>query len=208
MDERSRIGMNRQKQFMLLVFISIVSFSLFLGTGCGQEKSCELPKIGCESTDDIDGIGGVGISIPGCGGCLSSGAGWRCDTFGLWSQSIKVVVGVSNREYIVADSKNKEDRADRDGGKKKETDTAILLGIDDQYYVDEGCGSCKKNKLHAVYGLAVCDSPTKWLISVGHAPKGELYVGCGSGCADIGACGSEEPGRILLDILEHALDVE
>ncbi len=123
MDERRAIGMNRekQKQFMFLVFISILSFSLFLGTGCGQEKSCELPKIGCESTDtdNVGGIGGVGVSIPGCGGCLSSGAGWGCDTFGLWSQSVKAVVGISNHEYIVADSKNKEDKEDKDEGKKK-----------------------------------------------------------------------------------------
>lgn len=198
----------KQKQFMLILMISLLSSMLFLGTGCGQ-KSCETPKVGCESTDNADGLG---ISIPGCGGCLSSGSGWGCDTCGAWSQSIKIVAGTASREYIVTedkkDSKNKAHDDNSDKKVKTETDTAFVVGVDDQYYVNEGCGGCQNNKLHATYGVVACDSPATWLVSVGNHPKGELYVGCGSGCASIGACGTKKPGRETLNALEHVLDVK
>ena len=202
------MNMEKQKQFMLLMLIAILSATLLLGTGCGQGKSCELPKASCESEDNMTGMG---VSIPGCGGCLSSGSGWGCDTCGLWSQSVKIVAVSANREYIVVDDKkDKKDNNDKESKEentRKETDSAFVIGLDDQYYVNEGCGGCQNNKIRAIYGVAACDSPATWLISVGHYPKGELFIGCGSGCGSIGACGKNKPGRELLNILEDGLDV-
>lgn len=93
----------------------------FCITGCGNKQSCETPKCGSE---DFGAGTAIGCSIPGCGGCLTSGEG--CNA-ACWPQACKIVH---------ASAKEK----DEETGEKA---IAKITACDTRYYDGGGCcGGC------------------------------------------------------------------
>lgn len=137
---------SKLEQIFVLMLVFIVCLIILCITGCGGSKSCELPKCG---SSDIPGTQVVGVSVPGCGGVLSSGQGWGCDTCGLWSQSVKGVIGQADKKLFVKDA--------------PKDDKIFGAGFDNQYYKNEGCDGCaRSDNLKSCYGVAVVDSPSEW----------------------------------------------
>lgn len=62
------------EQIFILLLILAASAALLCAAGCGGGKSCEKPSCGSEEAPDGTGTA-RGCSIPGYGGCLSSGKG-------------------------------------------------------------------------------------------------------------------------------------
>ncbi len=188
------------EQFFVLIMTSVFLFILLCASGCGGGNSCEMPKCGVECDDKVKGLG---VSIPGCGGLLSSGKGFGFDTCGLWSQSIKLVGA-----YTIDETKTQT----KDGKLHTNSDRMIILGADNRYYIKDGCGGCANNQLNACYGLAMVDSPVHFMVAVGKgAPvytqgNTELIVGCAGG-VPITCCGSPDVLRLLHSV-ESSLDVE
>lgn len=110
------IFMNNKKleQLFLLSIMSIGAFSLLCLSGCGG-CSAECVKCGTYNAEEIFV---TGISIPGCGGCLTPKKG--CDSC-LWPQSVKCTYGA--------------------------TDEGHFSGCDTRYYGNGclGCGQIEKN---------------------------------------------------------------
>lgn len=199
MEKKSEI-----ERFFVLLMGVMVCFIIFCATGCGDGgKSCELPQCG---TDFDNGNHLVGVSIPGCGGILTSGK--SCGGCGLWSQAIKCSGG-----YIDVDKTPKKvqvEEVDVNGNVvsrekiESETKSCVLLSLDDRYYEDEGCGACSSYRARACYGFVGAKGPTDWLVAVGY-PSREISVGCGSGC---GACSTTDRiGAQFIYITEEATDI-
>lgn len=104
---------NKAEEVFILCVMCIVCMMAFVACGCGsQGKSCEKPN--CSSSGD-----NYCVSIPGCGGCLTSGRG--CGNCSLWSQACIVY-----------------------SGKDGDEDAFAIL---DEYYVENsGCAGCKTYK--------------------------------------------------------------
>lgn len=60
------------EQIFILLLILAASAAFLCAAGCGGGKSCEKPACGNEGASDGSARG---CSIPGYGGCLSSGKG-------------------------------------------------------------------------------------------------------------------------------------
>ena len=76
-------GKSKGEQLFVLMLMFVALVGMLCVTGCGR-KACETPQCGNEESG---GVKVVGCSIPGIGGCLSSGKG--CDT-ACWPQSHKI----------------------------------------------------------------------------------------------------------------------
>lgn len=117
---------SKGEQLFQLLIASVGCAVVFCATGCGGE-SCEMPKCSAKQDDDLGKVVGItsatGCSVPGCGGCLSSGKG--CNSC-LWSQSTKCVL--ANGEFL-------------DG------EAETINSCDTIYYSPScfGCGSEKKH---------------------------------------------------------------
>lgn len=192
------------EQVFVISICFMIVFIIFCATGCGDNgKSCEVPRCGTESGD---GYALLGVSIPGCGGILTSGQ--SCGGCGLWSQAIKCTGGYADIGKVP--KKIKYEEKDINGNtvtkEKVEYDTKklLILTLDDRYYEDEGCGACSSPRARACYGTAAVSGPTDWLVAFGY-PSRELSVGCGSGC---GACAATaRPGAYLIDLTERITEI-
>lgn len=172
------------EQIFLLCLIFVCVFGLLCITGCGG-NSCETPKCG---DDEIDGSNAVGISIPGCGGCITPGRG--CDSC-LWAQSCKFI-SVSDVEI----SEDSEAQAD-------------FKGCDVRYY-DGGCQGCGQQEKSCYSGCIKVESDLEDEsmngIIYGTSDGSEKYVGCVSDCG--GCVGSGGIGRVLIQEIEYMIGVE
>lgn len=172
------------EQIFLLCLIFICAFGLLCITGCGG-NSCETPK--CQS-DDTYGTNAKVISLPGCGGCMTSGRG--CDSC-LWAQSCKFisVSGVEESEV----SKAKED----------------FKGCDVRYY-DGGCLGCgyEEKSCYSGWIKIESDSEDKFMngIIYGTSDGSEKYIGCVGGCG--GCVGTNGLGREFLQRIEYMIGDE
>ncbi len=180
---------SKMEQIFVLMLLFTVCSVILCATGCGGSKSCEKPQCG---SSPIPGTAIYGVSVPGCGGIFSSGQGCGFDTCGLWSQSIKGVIGKGEEKRFI-DSAEKSEKI-------------YGVGCDNQYYKNEGCGGCaRSDNLKSCYGVVMVENPTNWFVALGKSPGSELAGGCGLGCV---ACGFEAPGRKALDTFEYVTGVE
>ena len=146
--------------FILILLFSFFSLTLF-STGCGGSKECE--KLECGENSDF-----YAVSIPGIGGCLSSGNGCRAGGCMAWSQSCKFVKGST----VIGDDKSKD----------TQNQISIVL-LDNQYYEDNGCGSCAVPYAKSCYitsistgnddSIVMCSHPScTW----GIGPRGFIHT--------------------------------
>lgn len=153
-------------------------------TGCGG-SSCETVKCG---SDELYGTNAVGISVPGCGGCLTSGKG--CDSC-LWAQSCKFV-SVSG----VEESESSESEVD-------------FKGCDIRYY-DGGCLGCGQQEKSCYSGCIKVESENENEsmngFIYGSSDGSEKYIGCVNGCG--GCVGSDGIGGMLIQEIEYMIGVE
>ena len=145
-------------------------------TGCG-EQSCETVQ--CGSYEE-EGLSIKGISIPGCGGCFSSGSGCDC---AVWSQSIKISFGTIEQEN---DGSNAE--------------KVKILGCDDKFYGKKdifGCDTSEKSAYSGIY-LGGCDNSGCFF---GGTDSEEKNIGCIEGEWGCGTI-DEKGNSYVLDLFE------
>lgn len=90
---------SKMECIFLLCLMGVISFSLLCVTGCGDTSSCEKVKYG--NLSDETGTT-LGLSIPGCGGCLGCACG-SC----LWPQALKCSLATDKEEgstYLLFDN--------------------------------------------------------------------------------------------------------
>lgn len=162
-----------KNQLFFLLLIGIIGFMLLCATGCGG-NSCESLQYG--SYEEENGTY-YGVSIPGCGGCLSSGSG--CGGC-LWSQSCKFVYG--DLEYGDSD------------------DAQTLIAVDTQYYAG-GCFGCGQSQESCYSGCLIQDSQNWGLIYGSTDSNNEQIIGCADGSG--GCHKSGGIGQILITIIEY-----
>lgn len=139
----------KSEQIFQMIIGMILLFAVFCITGCGG-NSCECIGAKC---DEIDDSKVKIISIPGCGGCLSSGKG--CDSC-LWAQSCKLVCIDDNTE----------------GGEGN------ITAVDVHYYGD-GCLGCGQTEKGCVTGCI--DAEGLHVVAYENDEDGCL-IGCSDGC--------------------------
>ncbi len=167
------------EQFFVLLLVCILCFGAFCLTGCGGSSSCEC--VGCNYKNE-DGLRVYGCSIPGIGGCLSSGRG--CDSC-LWPQAYKCI---SVRD-------------------KEDDSTTYIKAIDVQYYggACSACGTKEKACYSGCYGYNEDDGNAN-LLFYGDSSNVH-YIGCENGC---GSCTSGD-GSIMeyfLDYYESYINIK
>ena len=108
---------NRNEQIFVLIMASMSLFMILCMAGCGGGESCESVK--CGSYEEEGDATIHGVSIPGCGGCLTSGRG--CGSC-LWPQSCKMIYG--DIEY---------------------DDGPTIAAVDTQYFTN-GCLGCGQSE--------------------------------------------------------------
>ena len=144
----------KKEQLFILIMLFIFVLGLLCISGCG-ESSCETPK--CSSEDYSNGSY-MGVSVPGVGGCISSGEG--CNSC-FYAQSHKFIF-IKNEDSCLGCT----------------TRESSLIGCDTRYYDDAqqekssylGCINYKdrEDEITGIfYGCSSCD---------------ERVIGCGGGC--------------------------
>nr|WP_300789166.1 hypothetical protein [uncultured Acetatifactor sp.] len=171
--------MNKFEQLFVLGIGCVSMLGLLCLSGC-TGCSIEMPQCG-----GINEEGGrfVGVSVPGCGGCLSSGKG--CGSC-LWSQAVKFFAGCIE-----------------DTGSTGETYT--YLGCDNEYY-----GGCCGRDEGACYGGFMVQDIENWGIVWGDYSGGgeqkEHLLGVADGCA---GCFTTEPEtKSKIDDIEGYLGID
>lgn len=149
----------RLEELFIMCLVFTMCMMIFVATGCGEKKSCEKPRMTSEE-------GLVGVSLPGLGGCLSSGEG--CGDCSLWSQSCKFVAASQEA-----------------GGNKTEEKKGIsFIGVQNVYYEDKGCMGCSSYEATSCWAAAVRED-NAWVVAGEHPSLGGCavsnIVGCGGG---------------------------
>lgn len=175
------------------LFILMLLFSMLIGvcciTGCGNKQSCETPKCGSE---DFGAGKAVGCSIPGCGGCLTSGEG--CNA-ACWPQACKIVH---------ASAKEK----DEETGEKA---IAKITACDTRYYDGGGCcGGCfgcnQEEKSCYTGCIKIKNSSDNMSGFFYSTDSEEKIIGCINGCG--GCVGSGGVGGEMMYELESITGVD
>lgn len=175
--------MNKKSKLERILIISslfILGSIVLCVTGCGG-ASCET--IQCGSLDE-EGISIKGISIPGCGGCLSSGSGCNC---ALWPQAVKISCG-----------RIKQDLGEDSG--EADFKTVRILGCNDKYYGKKdifGCDTGEKSSYAGLY-IGGCSNSGCFL---GGTDSKEKNIGCIGG--DLGCFSNVEGNGYILDLFEE-----
>jgi len=178
---------SKMEQLFILVILFIGGFGVFALSGCGG-KSCETPKCGSQ---EFNGGRATGISIPGCGGCLSSGKG--CNSC-LWPQSCKFSCASWEQEYT-----------DDEG--ETVTDTASVKGCDTRYYGDGCLGCAQKEKVSYSGCIDYSDENNEWKgFFYGSSDNEEKIIGCINGCG--GCVADDRTGAQVLEWIESVEGIE
>ena len=151
----------KAEQFFLLTMMFVALLGIFCVTGCGG-NSCETFDCGSEK---IGTATAFGCSIPGCGGCLTSGRG--CNT-ACWPQSCKCVTVTDVEE------------AELNGEYPPK-----ITGCDTRYYGD-GCLGCAQSEKSCYYGVTVDEDESLNAMGCFYGSQGEkskekmigYYHGC------------------------------
>ena len=167
------------EQMFILCMLFMLALGLVCITGCGG-SSCEKPK--CASEED-GGVSVKAVSVPGCGGCITSEKG--CDSI-LWPQSCKLIT-YSN-----------------DAG---EGEDGCFIGCDIRYFGDGrfGCGQREQS----CYNGCACiegENGVKGCFYGDTEDNDETIIGCagnGGGCKDGNGISFD-----LIYYIESALGVE
>ena len=172
---------NKAEHLFILMLMFAIAFGTLCITGCGG-NSCETIKCG---SGEVYGGKATGISIPGCGGCITSGRG--CDSC-LWAQSCKFVSLSDTGE---------------------ENSEGSFNGCDVRYY-DGGCLGCGQQEKSCYAGCIKnsSDSASESMngIIYGSSDGSENFIGCAGGCG--GCVASDGVGAILIDEIEYVTGVE
>lgn len=138
-------------------------------TGCGG-NSCEKPRCNAKADDNLGKTIGIDsatkCSVPGCGGCLTSGKG--CNSC-LWSQSTKC--GFANGEFLDGTA---------DG----------IISCDTVYYAP-GCMGCGSEEKHSYTACVTAESGNKFV----YGNNEKAYYWGGSSCAVSGPSLREDLDR-------------
>lgn len=199
---------SRMEQIFLMGLICIGIFGLICLTGCGGEK-CETVQCSTESEENVD----VGVySIPGCGGCLTSGRG--CDSC-LWPQSCKYISvkgesggeATDNKESTSASDETDTTNDETDASEAFPTESGTLRGCDTRYY-GNGCLGCGQEEKSCYFGYVNLKGNDEYQkgIFYGDSDKGERLIGCtneGSGCVS-----TDDGGASIFDWIETLMEDE
>lgn len=181
-DKLNKRGKLEQMFVLMLMFVSMIGVVCLVGCGGGQ--SCERPKCGSE---DYGNATARGCSIPGCGGCLTSGKG--CNT-ACWPQSCKVVSVL--------------------GSEKNDSDLGIVA-CDVNYYGGGcmgciGCGQYEKNCYSGCIYSDGEDQNIKAFFYGTNDDDDEKAIGCVNGCG--GCVASDGIGKDTMRSIESATEVD
>ncbi len=178
--------LSKEKQMFIVMLLFVAVIGIFCMTGCGEQE-CEKPSYNNVEIDDEE----VKVcSLPGCGGCLTSGKGCSCT---LWPQSIK---------YVSA--------TDSD---------SCLKGCDVRYYTKHGCLGCSDYQEDSCYYGCINMKVSKEKFDgeqvtgiffgssdpdseILHRIYSENIIGCADGCIVFDCddnIGQKPPIRILED---------
>lgn len=171
----------KAEQLFLLCLIFIFTLGILCITGC-KGSSCEKIKCGSE---ELSGAMVMGVSLPGCGGCVTPGRG--CNTY-VWAQSCKFV-SLSTTE--------------NDDSEENES----IKGCDIRYY-DGGCLGCGQKEKSCYFGCIKLDSEDETMNGViyGTSNSSEKYIGCIGDCG--GCVGTGGVGKEYLQQIEYMTGVE
>ena len=162
------------EHFFLLIMAGVICFITFCATG-GGGNSCET--IQCGDYDEEEGSF-YGVSIPGCGGCLTPGKG--CGGC-LWPQSCKVLYGST------------------------ETNSPItFVGMDNRYF-SGGCLGCGQSEESCYNGFVIQDAKN-WGCAYGSTESDEHLIGCADGCG--GCFASDGSAAYIIGITEAATGID
>lgn len=172
LNEKSKI-----EQFFIIMLMFVALMAMFCLTGCGGCGGCETIK--CKSQDKT-----FGLSIPGCGGILTSGKGCNVP---IWPQSIKCVS--SKKQWG-----GNEDESDSDSDDNVTIHN--LRACDVRYYGGGcfGCLGCDQDQKSCYQGCAKLKDDTENTkeIFIGTTNVSEqvdngkeLIIGFSNGCVDI-----------------------
>lgn len=166
------------EQIFILCMFFVLSFGILCVTGCGG-KSCETPRCGKE---DIGDGSVIGVSIPGCGGCITPNKG--CNS-ACWPQSCKIVSLSASK-------------AEESAGDELES---TLIGCDVRYYGD-GCLGCGQQEKSCYNGCIDAEGEKGMKgFFYGSSDDDEKIIGCANGCG--GCVGSEGLGAELIQEIEY-----
>ncbi len=170
---------SKAEQIFLLCLLFVFAFGLLCVTGC---DGCDCETVQCGS-EHWEGGSAAGISIPGCGGCLSYEKG--CNSC-LWAQSVKLMC-VTDKEY-------------HEGYEEVYSYNAC----DTRYYDGGDCAGCNQDEKSCYAGCvkeqvnAEDDSSDE--LDVGcffnTCDGTEKYIGCENGCL---GCGDYYPGLYIYE---------
>lgn len=183
---------SKAEQIFLLCLLFAFAFGLLCVTGC-DGCNCETVKCGSE---EWDGEEVKGVSIPGCGGCISYERG--CNSC-LWAQSIKCVC-------VDADIEGEDLQLE------EYTEKMDFNACDTRYY-DGGCMGCdqKEKSCHVGCVNYKKDSTnnSKDLLANGcfysSCDGTNKYVDCIGGCV---SCGDDPIYAYELYQYELDLDID
>lgn len=165
---------SKAEQVFVLAALCISFFFVFCLIGCGSGNGGEIVEYGIKGKS-------VGISIPGCGGCLTNGKG--CNSC-LWPQSCKVLSGCEET-YT-------------DAGTDK------VLACDIKYY-GSGCLGCGQKEKSCYSGCFDMKSIGLNGCVYGSTDSKEKVIGCYNGCG--GCVGSGGIGGSVIDNMEDSLGI-
>lgn len=184
---------SKGEQLFILILMFTALIGVFCLTGCGSKQSCEKPQ--CGSADFGSGTA-VGCSIPGCGGCISSGKG--CNA-ACWPQSCKIVH--ASEEEI-------QEKIDEETNAK--TDEKIVTTItacDIRYYDGGGCFGCNQKEKNCYNGCISIKGGSNDMNGIFYSTdSGEKVMGCVNGCG--GCIGSGGIGAEMMYELEDITGVD
>lgn len=181
---------SKVEQLFILVVASIGILGLLCLSGCG-ETSCEGIKCGNACEDEVKA---VGISLPGCGGCLSSEKG--CDSM-CYSQSIKIFTGIIQEGEEIQESED-------ESGEESEVIRSFMLGCDNRYYGD-GCLGCAQTEKSCYSGIYAQDIKNM-AVFYGSTDGEEKFCGVSNGCG--GCYASDGEGKETITIFEQGLEID
>ncbi|MBU5477701.1 hypothetical protein KQI69_00605 [Eubacterium sp. MSJ-13] len=173
LNEKSKI-----EQFFIIMLMFVALMAMFCLTGCGGCGGCE--KIRCGGGES----GSLGLSVPGCGGILTSGKGCNIP---LWSQSVKCVSSFGTAKEN-ADAKSEEAYG--------------MHACDVRYYGGGclGCLGCNQSQKSCYNGCRKYrdggEKKREMFFGSANYPKGddvlEFQIGCSNGCVSLNCADEEE----------------